>query len=201
MWLLTPAVGVWLGLPGGEGGKPVLGGMKATLLAWGCLLDPLFCLFVQVFLELLHFNPSQNRFQDPGQLPVDLLDSQLDQTVEPIPFHLIVDDNRMAGKMPPSPSMERLHRHAEAALRRALKKAASLQQKKEIEAVLKALEWPYTSADRLRRLRAIEALEGIGSPEARKVLEEMAKGAPQAPETADAKASLQRLEKRPAQKP
>jgi multidrug efflux pump len=39
VWLLTPAMGAWLGLPaGGEGGEPAPGGLKATLLAWGVSL-------------------------------------------------------------------------------------------------------------------------------------------------------------------
>src|SRR5205807_5297405 len=38
-WLLAPTVGVWLGLPAGdEGGEAALGGLKATLLAWGVYL-------------------------------------------------------------------------------------------------------------------------------------------------------------------
>jgi multidrug efflux pump subunit AcrB len=39
VWLLTPAVGTWLGLPvGGEDGEPAPGGLKATLLTWGVSL-------------------------------------------------------------------------------------------------------------------------------------------------------------------
>jgi multidrug efflux pump len=39
VWLLTPTVGVWLGLPaGGECGEPAPGGLKTTLLAWGVSL-------------------------------------------------------------------------------------------------------------------------------------------------------------------
>ena len=34
IWLLTPTLGVWLGLPAGEVGETP-GGLKATLLAWG----------------------------------------------------------------------------------------------------------------------------------------------------------------------
>jgi multidrug efflux pump len=35
-WLLTPTLGIWLGLPSGEmSGEPAPGGFKATLLAWG----------------------------------------------------------------------------------------------------------------------------------------------------------------------
>ncbi len=36
VWLLTPTLGVWLGLPAaGEGGEAAPGGLKDTLLAWG----------------------------------------------------------------------------------------------------------------------------------------------------------------------
>jgi hypothetical protein len=42
-------------------------------------------------------------------------------------------------------------------------------------------------------LRAIRALERIGTPDAVKLLEDIAKGAPKAPETVDATSSLKRL--------
>ena len=43
MWLLTPTLGAWLGLPAGEdGGEAVPGGLKATLLTWGIYLGVLF---------------------------------------------------------------------------------------------------------------------------------------------------------------
>jgi multidrug efflux pump len=36
VWLLTPTLGVWLGVPGGEeSGESAPGGLKATLLIWG----------------------------------------------------------------------------------------------------------------------------------------------------------------------
>src|SRR6202163_4446027 len=45
VWLLTPTVGAWLGLPAGQAGEPGAlatgaspGGLKATLLAWGVSL-------------------------------------------------------------------------------------------------------------------------------------------------------------------
>src|SRR5437762_9264942 len=39
VWLLTPTLGVWLGLPAQDpGGEAALGGLKATLLAWGVSL-------------------------------------------------------------------------------------------------------------------------------------------------------------------
>jgi len=39
VWVLAPTLGAWLGLPAGaDGGEPVPGGLKATLLAWGVYL-------------------------------------------------------------------------------------------------------------------------------------------------------------------
>lgn len=58
------------------------------------------------------------------------------------------------------------------------------------------LKRPYTSPERLRILRALEALEHIGNDEAKKILRTMADGAPGTAETEDAKASLQRLDSR-----
>ena len=49
------------------------------------------------------------------------------------------------------------------------------------------------SADSLRRERALEVLEQIGGPEARAVLEGLAKGAPEAGLTRRAKEALKRL--------
>ncbi len=52
------------------------------------------------------------------------------------------------------------------------------------------------SPESLRRLRAIEVLEHIGTPEARALLEKLAKGAPRARLTDEANAALERLVRR-----
>jgi hypothetical protein len=52
------------------------------------------------------------------------------------------------------------------------------------------------SPGRLGQLRAVELLEGIGSPAAKGLLLELAKGAVGAPLTLDAEAALVRLERR-----
>jgi WD40 repeat protein len=54
------------------------------------------------------------------------------------------------------------------------------------------------SAEQLRPVRAVEVLEHLGSPGARDVLERLTRGAAQARLTQEAKASRQRLGKRPA---
>jgi hypothetical protein len=48
------------------------------------------------------------------------------------------------------------------------------------------------------RLRCVEVLEDAGTPAARRLLARLAEGSPQARLTREAKASLQRLAKRPA---
>jgi hypothetical protein len=48
----------------------------------------------------------------------------------------------------------------------------------------------------LRHLRAIQALEQIGSPDARRILQSLTEGAATAPETREAKAALERLAQR-----
>ena len=52
------------------------------------------------------------------------------------------------------------------------------------------------SNEHLRHIRAVEALEYMATPEARKLLEDVAKGAPEARLTREAKAALDRLDRR-----
>jgi hypothetical protein len=61
--------------------------------------------------------------------------------------------------------------------------------------------WQKPAPEDLRTLRALEVLERCDTPGARRVLQEMAKGAPGARPTEDAKASLARLTRRGAEVP
>jgi hypothetical protein len=65
-----------------------------------------------------------------------------------------------------------------------------------VEALLDKLKAP--SQEVLRGLRAVELLEHIGTPEAQQLLEKAAAGLDEARLTREAKASLDRLAKRPA---
>jgi hypothetical protein len=69
------------------------------------------------------------------------------------------------------------------------------------ERLLGRLEGTGPSGERLQALRGIEVLELIGSRDARQVLERLAKGAPEARLTQEAKASLERLALRPVGSP
>jgi hypothetical protein len=68
----------------------------------------------------------------------------------------------------------------------------SPENRRRLDGLLKRLDAP-PSGERLRELRAVEVLERIGTPEARRVLEALAKGEPDARLTREAKAALGRL--------
>ncbi|HTU89812.1 MAG TPA: hypothetical protein VMF69_06935 [Gemmataceae bacterium] len=88
--------------------------------------------------------------------------------------------------------LKELGLQAEPALRAALAAKPSLEQRRRIEAILAALsEMPEKPApEELRQLRALIVLERIGTPEARRLLDEAAKGPPSARLTHQAQACL-----------
>lgn len=87
--------------------------------------------------------------------------------------------------------LKELGLQAEPALRAALKAKPSLEQRKRIEPLLTALaEKPEKlSPEDLRQMRALIVLEHIGTPEARRILEEVAKGPSSARLTRQAQAA------------
>ncbi len=78
-------------------------------------------------------------------------------------------------------------------LRKALAKQFNLEPRRRLELLLAKLD--PLSPQSLRRSRAITVLEHIGAPEVRKVLQILAKGAPQARLTKEAQAAVRRLAK------
>jgi WD40 repeat protein len=85
----------------------------------------------------------------------------------------------------------RLGRTAETALRKALERSPSAEQRRRIEGLLEALV-TVTPQD-VAASRAVEVLEWIGTPAARRLLEELSRGAPGAWMTEEAAAALRRL--------
>jgi hypothetical protein len=82
---------------------------------------------------------------------------------------------------------------AEPALRRALAGKPSLEVRRRLEQVLGRLDGPDFSPARLRSLRAVEALEKIGTAEARAVLRSVAEGEKESRLTRETRATLGRL--------
>jgi hypothetical protein len=86
-------------------------------------------------------------------------------------------------------------------LRKVLEGQPPAEVRRQAEELLPKLRQPIPAPERLREIRSVEVLEQIGTPEARTVLEALAGGAPEARLTQEAKASLERLAKRPAASP
>jgi WD40 repeat protein len=123
-----------------------------------------------------------------------------DQT--PIITRLIQDleDDQFAVRENAMRKLEAVGKNAQAALQTALNKKPSLELRRRVEALLKKLEGPEPALD-LPSERALEVLEHIGNGDVRQLLQALAAGEPAAPLTRDAKATLERLLRRPAPPP
>ncbi len=104
---------------------------------------------------------------------------------------------RFADRREAQDQLARLEAAAEPALRGALAEHPTLELRRRLDELLAALD-PAKNAAMLRTLRAVEALERAGNPEAQEVLRTWAGGAPDARLTREAKASLDRLARRSA---
>jgi RNA polymerase sigma factor (sigma-70 family) len=93
--------------------------------------------------------------------------------------------------------LEALGDLAEPELRQALEGGPGLDLRQRVERLLRRLSGQAASADLLRDLRAVELLEMAGGADARRVLDELSRGAPGARLTREAKAAAGRLAKRP----
>jgi WD40 repeat protein len=90
-------------------------------------------------------------------------------------------------------SLEKMGELTEPALRKRLADSPPLEVRQRLEHLLEKLAGPITDAERLRAHRSLEILEHIGTPEAKAVLQTLARGAPEARLTQEAKEALERL--------
>jgi WD40 repeat protein len=117
---------------------------------------------------------------------------QLDQWVAEL------DSDDFATRERASRELERLAEAAVPALRRGLAARPSPEGRRRIERLLERHGRPERlTAEGLRQLRALEALERAGTAETRRLIEELAGGEPEARVTREARASLRRLRARP----
>jgi hypothetical protein len=86
-------------------------------------------------------------------------------------------------------------------LRRALEAGPSPEVRRRLETLLAGPEGLARSAEDRRAVRAVAVLERLGTPAARQLLEALSRGAPAARLTQEAKAALQRLSRRFADRP
>jgi RNA polymerase sigma factor (sigma-70 family) len=97
--------------------------------------------------------------------------------------------------------LDRLGELAQPALRKALAGRPSAEVRRQVRRLLDRLQGLVVTPQVLRGLRAVEVLEGIGTDEARRLLEALAKKAPPPRLVREARAALDRLAKHDADKP
>ncbi len=107
-----------------------------------------------------------------------------------------LDSDQYAEREQASADLEKLGEEAVEPLRELLTGKPSAEQKRRAENLLHRLQSKEASPERLRSLRAVQLLEWLGTPEARRVLEKLAAGAPEAEQTRLAAGALAQLKKR-----
>jgi hypothetical protein len=85
---------------------------------------------------------------------------------------------------------------AEPALKQALAERPSPEKRRRIRELLELRERDVLAAEPLRALRAVQALEWADTSQARELLRTLAKGAPEARLTREARSSLERQARR-----
>ena len=93
-------------------------------------------------------------------------------------------------------NLEKVGEHAAQLLQEALKQPPTLEAKRRLETLLEKLDRPLEEPGQIRVYRCLVLLERIGTPEARKLLLELSKGAPAAWLTTEARYSLKRFQGR-----
>jgi hypothetical protein len=140
-----------------------------------------------------------------GATTVSLLEKRLRPVAVPDAGHLArlikdLDSNRYGDRQKATQEIESFGELAEPLLIKTLANRPSLEVSRRIERILaeNKINRLYPPAERRRQARAIEVLEQIGNTEARKLLSSLAKGAPDAALTRDARGALDRLSRQTA---
>ncbi|MCI0456886.1 MAG: hypothetical protein L0Z62_07905, partial [Gemmataceae bacterium] len=108
-----------------------------------------------------------------------------------------LDARTFAAREAASDELEEIGEPILPALRRAQAGHGSAEVRRRAAQIVERLQSPFFAGPRLRSLRAIQVLERVGSDEARQVLKALAKGAPGSPQTREAAAALERLDRAP----
>jgi hypothetical protein len=140
---------------------------------------------------------------DPGRA-VPLLRERLRPAPTPDPKRIVrliadLDSDTFAVRDGAARELGDLGDLTEPALREALAGGPTPEVRRRVERLLE--DAASLAPGRLRQVRVVEVLEYAGTPEARRLLEELAGGAPEARLTREAQAALGRLDRRPPADP
>jgi hypothetical protein len=106
-----------------------------------------------------------------------------------------LDDSRYVVRQRATLSLESMAPAVILPLHRTLTDARSLEVRRRVEDILARLKQPALSPENMRASRAVRVLEQIGSPQAKHLLESLAKGGEFAWQTSEAQRALERLAK------
>jgi hypothetical protein len=112
-----------------------------------------------------------------------------------------LDSDRFGVRQKATTELAKLGVLAEPALRKVLAEKPTLEVRHRVEKILKIIAGDIPLPAAVRILRAVEVLEYINTPDARQALQSLGKGEPASLLAQEAKASLQRLAKRPVVTP
>jgi WD40 repeat protein len=118
------------------------------------------------------------------------------QPADPHRLQKLIDDldsQQFPARNAANSELEKLGELAADALQQAVTKKTSLELSRRAQALLDKLRGPVTRPEVLRAVRAAAVLEDIASPEARKLLDQLAQGAPETRLTLEAQAAVKRL--------
>jgi hypothetical protein len=107
-----------------------------------------------------------------------------------------LDDEVFVKREEASRELKRIGSPAKAALEKALATEPEAEKRRRIEAILREMSNLRLTPESIRSSRAVELLERLNTPESRELLAALAKGAPEARLTREAKAALDRLANR-----
>jgi hypothetical protein len=141
---------------------------------------------------------AQGRFLGEPDKAIEWFATRVTPVVGPDPSRLKaliadLDNDDFAIRERATAALEEFWRAAEASLREIVEKSSSLETRRRAEGLLAKMAKSAISPGELRALRAAEVLEWIGTPEARTLLLELAKGIPDARLTREAAAAGRRL--------
>ena len=157
-----------------------------------------------LWAQLAHDDPAaaESALDEMGRSPertVSFLKSRL-RPVPPVPAERLarlvadLDSAHFEARDRATRRLERLAEQAGPALRQAdARPETSAETRRRVRRLLDRLDRPNPSCEAARPLRAVEVLERLATPEARKLLEALSRGDPASHLTRDAKAALRRL--------
>jgi dipeptidyl aminopeptidase/acylaminoacyl peptidase len=170
-----------------EGGKPDrLTGERLHAL-WGKLADRDAAAAYQAILELSAVPGDAVPFLKDSLRPVEPVDpKRIAKLIEDL------DNDAFQARERASQELEQIADIARPSLQKAHAEPKSAEMRKRTETLLK---FTLSSPEQLRRLRAVEVLGASANPAAKQLLQELAKGAPGARLTEQARAALARLDR------